>query len=179
MGSAPHEDVGQDRRRLGTHAPASRVRDRSSALKRRERALLGILETCALSRTVLGIRLERRGVEFDYEAKFDDTNRSQELNRTSTAASLDGPARPHRHDDADARNVSRQQERFDEATFRDATSMMLGFACDSLDPVALISRGRNNRLPRLQPRVLRPCPAYHGMTACGRSARTSRSATLD
>ena len=105
--------------------------------RRQEHDFTGGLEIRALSKTLFGVRGERRRVEFDETAVFLETNLNEELTRTSTSAAV-----TIRHEltplTSLSLNLSRDQDRFDHSPLRDADSRRIDAGLD-FDPFALIS----------------------------------------
>jgi hypothetical protein len=129
---------------------------------RREHSVLGAVELRALARTRVGLRGERRQVEFDDDALFLGSSLRAELNRTITnvEASL-------RHDltplTSVAVNVGVEQERFEFSPLRDADSARIGAAV-YFDPFALISGSAQFGYRRFSP-LDAGLPGYAGTYA--------------
>jgi hypothetical protein len=104
---------------------------------RHDRTFNGAAEVRVMSRTLLGVRGERRKVDFDDNASFLGRDLHAELNRTETAAAL-----TVRHEVTPlttiALDIGRSHDRFELSPERDAQSTRVGVAVE-LDPFALIS----------------------------------------
>jgi hypothetical protein len=104
---------------------------------RREQSVLGSAELRVLTRTLLGVRGERRQVRFGEDATFLGSSLQLELNRTITSGAVS-----IRHEltplTSIAVNAGRDQERFEYSPIRDADSTRLGVGV-YFDPFALIS----------------------------------------
>ena len=104
---------------------------------RSERGFGGTVELRILSKTFIGVRADRRSVDFDEGEVFLDTNLHDELNRTQTMGSV-----TLRHELTPLTSLtfdaSRIQDRFDFSSLRDADSTQVS-AGVAFTPDALIS----------------------------------------
>jgi hypothetical protein len=130
--------------------------------QRQEKAINGAAEIRVLSKTLFGVRGERRNVEFDKDAVFLGNNLHDELTRTSTNAAL-----TIRHELTPLTNVTielgREQDRFEFSSLRDSDSTRLTVGLN-FDRFALI-----NGVAQFGYRAFTPLapdlPGYSGTTA--------------
>jgi hypothetical protein len=130
--------------------------------QRYEQAFNGVLEIRALSRTLFGVRGERRKIDFDQDASYRGRNLEEELNRTVTTAGFTA-----RYELTPLTSLTfalgRQEDRFEFSAFRDADSTSYDFGV-SFDPFALISGSAQVGIRDYRP--LSPdIPGYSGSTA--------------
>jgi hypothetical protein len=129
---------------------------------RRERAYSGGLELRALSKTLIGVRGDRRTYDFESGEFFLGSNLREELNRTITtaAATIRYELTPLTSVGLD---VAREQDRFELSPDRDADSTRVGLIV-RLDPAALISGTAQVGFRAFNP-ASPDTPEYRGATA--------------
>jgi hypothetical protein len=130
--------------------------------QRMEKAVHGVVELRALSKTFFGARGERRKVDYDKAAIFLGSNLQFALARTLTSGAL-----TLRHRLTPLTNITfdvgKEQERFDFSTLRDSSSTRFNVGV-SFDPFALISGSAQFGYRNFKP--LSPdLPVYVGSTA--------------
>jgi hypothetical protein len=141
---------------------------------RQERAFLGNVEVRALSKTLVGVRGERRKIDFDRDETFLGTNLQEALARTQTTGTLTirHELTPLTHLTLD---VGRASDRFTFSPLRDSDSnqIAVGF---SFDPQALISGRAQVGFRRFTP-LDRTVPRFSGGTAAVDLAYTALEST--
>ncbi len=141
---------------------------------RTERAVNGIVEIRALSKTFFGVRGEQRSYEFDEGETYQGEDLSTELNRTMTRAGIT------------ARNqltpltsltfiVEFDQERFDHSSLRDSDSTRYDVSL-RFEPFALISGSATFGIRDFRP-VSNDVPGYTGSTAAASLSYTALGST--
>jgi hypothetical protein len=130
--------------------------------ERWERALTGAAEVRGFSKTLFGVRGERRLIQFDEGEVFLGTDLHSELSRTSTVGAI-----TVRHEltplTSVAVSVAREQDRFETSTLRDSDSTRIDAGL-TFDPFALISGSALVGYRRFEPRAA-DLPRFNGMTA--------------
>lgn len=141
---------------------------------RTERAVNGIVEIRALSKTFFGVRGEQRSYEFDEGETYQGEDLSTELNRTMTRVGIT------------ARNqltpltsltfiVEFDQERFDHSSLRDSDSTRYDVSLH-FEPFALISGSATFGIRDFRP-VSNDVPGYTGSTAAASLSYTALGST--
>ncbi len=130
--------------------------------QRTERGMEGSFEFRALPKTFIGMRAQRRGVEFDQAAMFLETNLSEELNRRVLANAL-----TIRHEVTPLTNLSleitRDHEQYETSSVRDSDSTRV-MGRISFQPLALINGSAAVGYRRFTP-LQGEIPAFRGTIA--------------
>jgi len=155
--------------RIGLYGAATWVNTRErpgfeidARAKRWEQLLVGAVEVRALARTLVGVRGDRREIEFDENEVFLGADLSRELTRTQTTGAV-----TVRHEVTPVTSlvfdVARTIDRFKLSPLRDAdsTQASLGFR---FDPVALLNGGAQIGIRDFEP-ADPALPPFTGMTA--------------
>jgi hypothetical protein len=129
--------------------------------QRTEQAYSGSAELRALSKTFIGVRGERRAVNFDKAEVFLGRNLHDELNRTQTTGAV-----TVRHELTPLTSLtfdlSREQDRFAFSSLRDSDSTLMSLGL-KFDPDALISGSAQFGYRKFEP-LSANVPAYSGST---------------
>jgi hypothetical protein len=129
---------------------------------RSERAWFGNAEVRSLSKTLFGVRGERRTIDFDRDETFLGTNLQQALARTQTTAAL-----TIRHEVTPLTSLTldlaRSSDRFTLSRLRDSDSDQVAVGL-AFDPLALISGRAQVGFRRFTP-LDASLPGYSGATA--------------
>lgn len=130
--------------------------------QRTERGVEGSFEFRARPKTFVGMRAQRRDVEFDQTATFLETNLSEELNRRVSANAF-----TIRHEltplTALSLEITRDHERYDVSSLRDSDSTRV-MGRISFQPLALINGSASVGYRRLTP-LQGEIPAFRGTIA--------------
>ena len=130
--------------------------------QRAERGLEGSVEVRAMPKTFVGVRAQRRGVEFDQAAVFLEINLAQALNRKLSANTF-----TLRHELTPLTSLSletsRDHERFDTTSVRDSDSTRV-MGRIAFQPLALINGSAAVGYRRFTP-LRGEIPAFRGTVA--------------